>query len=450
MDYRHSHQPLINFPKADRLVISEEKYPSHQTTLRLPQDNRGKPRNPTSIAHLKIGDNTVNTSKFSKEAEVTTAEGKHLISNFLAANIDKIHLKKEITVDIDSELHKGGCACNKDNEGCKCDTFAVPIRCHFNKDGFVSSEVMLGIKQCKGEAELAQVDWLLSASQNLCEKKAVASFVSSGDIDSVIVHLFAISLHWPRDNQGQFLHPVYVVLQKRGKLFDFYDITGIIEVLEKKFENKYVGIKVAIGLCMGGNDFVPKFHSMAHKKVLQLALSDVFLHRLITINPPMVTLNEGLYPEFVKHLYAGNKADCCFEDVRKKTMMSGPMLQEHHMYRNPQLWMPPHSALVKVAKIVTLQIEYYLTVGTADAKLPPFLLSGCFSKTLDGSIEYNFGEDAFAPLVPFERQSTKRKSIERTPRKDRASKKPLTSTPKKTKAKSQRKLLEAIGGLDLP
>ena len=431
---------IFHFKNVHHLVVCEEKYSYTPDDFKAATRKQREVQKGTSIAHLKTGEGIVSSSTFNKEAVITTAEGKYLIGNFLAANVEKLNIKKDnLVLYLDSELHRGGCLCGKEVKDCMCDSYAIPLRCSFNKHGFVSSELLHSIKQRKGEAELAQVDWLLASKADLDCGKAVASFVSSGDIDAVVIHLFAISLHWPRDDKDKFLHPVYVILQKNAKTLDFYDITGIIEALEESFEEKYVGIKVAIGLCMGGNDFVPKFHSKAHTKVLQLVLSAAFRHKLFKISPTEVVFNEELYPTFVKHLYGGDD-DQSFEDIRRKTMHLGRGTEGS--FRNAQFWMPPHSALMKVARIITLQVQYYMTIGLPDAKLPAFLSSGCFSKRDDGSIEYDFGEEAFMDFhhIRDQNPSTKRKTIDRTPRKERVLKKQLTSTPKK--GQSSRRRLE--------
>ena len=49
----------------------------------------------------------------------------------------------------------------------------------------------------KGEAEMAQVDWLVECVDDLSEGDAVLSVVSSGDIDAVVIHLFVLSYMWP-------------------------------------------------------------------------------------------------------------------------------------------------------------------------------------------------------------------------------------------------------------
>ncbi len=60
----------------------------------------------------------------------------------------------------------------------------------------------------------------------------------------------------------------------------------------------------------------------------------------------------------------------------------------------PDRWVPPASALRKMASLIDLQVEYLLTAGDHSATLPNFLDRGCLRKTLNGQIEYDFGDDS--------------------------------------------------------
>ena len=95
---------------------------------------------------------------------------------------------------------------------------------------------------------------------------------TSGDIDSVPIHLFALSYQWPRDINGKFKNPVYVILQKTNAKNDVYNITSVIELLERVFDEKYVTMKIALCLCLGGNDFVPKGYDKSHDTILKMFL----------------------------------------------------------------------------------------------------------------------------------------------------------------------------------
>ena len=76
--------------------------------------------------------------------------------------------------------------------------------------------------------------------------------------------MFTLSFTWPRDESGKFITPVFVILQKPGQKIDIYNITSLLEMLEEGLNERYVGAKIAAGLCIGGNDFVPKFHGNSH------------------------------------------------------------------------------------------------------------------------------------------------------------------------------------------
>ena len=64
--------------------------------------------------------------------------------------------------------------------------------------------VLNDIRQIKGEAELAQIDWLMHYDTLLNGTESAVSFVSSGVIDAVQLHMFAIASHWPRSPHNQY------------------------------------------------------------------------------------------------------------------------------------------------------------------------------------------------------------------------------------------------------
>lgn len=49
---------------------------------------------------------------------------------------------------------------------------------------------------------------------------------------------------------------------------ELYNITGIIERLERHFKSERIGIPIALVCCIGGNDFLPKFHGTTNEKWL--------------------------------------------------------------------------------------------------------------------------------------------------------------------------------------
>ena len=57
-----------------------------------------------------------------------------------------------------------------------------------------------------------------------------------------------------------------MVLRKQQQ--EVFDITRIIELLEQRFGRMSVP-NLAIGLCLGGNDFLPNFNGFSHERWLQ-------------------------------------------------------------------------------------------------------------------------------------------------------------------------------------
>ena len=223
------------FRNMERIVICEEKYSYTPDDFKAATRQQQQKDDFLAISHLKTGDEILSDTNFDKEA-IQTKQGKSLIGTYLARHADQFSVKHNVIIDIDSEHVIGGCNREKQSAGCKCNTYAIPIRCHFTKqDGFVRKEELQNVKQRKGEAELAQVDWL-----------------SSGDIDAVLIHLFSLSFLLQRDEQNNFINPIYIILQKPSGKNDVYNITTIIRTLEKQYQDRYIAIKMALGLCVGG------------------------------------------------------------------------------------------------------------------------------------------------------------------------------------------------------
>ena len=82
--------------------------------------------------------------------------------------------------------------------------------------------------------------------------------MSHQETDAVVIHMFALSIHWPRRSDSSFCYPVYVVLQKLEGQHDVYCITRIIEIIEKRY-GIFSDVNIAVGSAMGGNDFSQSF-----------------------------------------------------------------------------------------------------------------------------------------------------------------------------------------------
>ena len=441
---------IHQLPNVKRMVICEEKYSFTPDDFKAAtREQRTKQRH--AITHLKTSSEILNSEKFHKDALLTTTEGKSLISKYLASNVSKLMIKKDMILDVDSELNMTSCHC-VNSQSCSCDIYSTPIRAFFNQQkSFVDIQKLTSIRQKKGEAEMSQFDWLIGSVSEFKEGENVASIVTSGDIDSVVIHLFGVSRLWPRNSDGSFKNDVYVILFKPGKTMDVYNITRILSCLESRYDDSHIGMKIALTLCLGGNDFIPKLNMISHTKIMKTVVTKCnFMQDLFTIIEGQMSVNKDTYLILTKYLYCSKKFnpdDLTYEEVQRNSMRKGRKvagdietgsLEVTRQCSNPQLWMPPASAMVKVADLVDLQIKYLMTAGKHDAPLPNFMSSGCLRKTSTGEVEYDLGPDVFAkcPLNNIQKQSPikeaakKRRAMD-TPQKGQRKKFPLTSTPVK-------------------
>ena len=100
-------------PELQHLVICEEKYMFTPDTFKAhtrKQRSSKQVKNQT-IHHLKSGREILSSERFNKEACITSREGKTLISTYVAENIDKMVIRKDLLLDIDSELLIKDCKC---------------------------------------------------------------------------------------------------------------------------------------------------------------------------------------------------------------------------------------------------------------------------------------------------------------------------------------------------
>ena len=78
-----------------------------------------------------------------------------------------LFLKKDLTLDIDSEWQMVGCSC-KQEYICAWHLHTIPLRCLFSKhEAYIEQLNLDHIHQRKGEAEMSQVDWLLDCLPDL-------------------------------------------------------------------------------------------------------------------------------------------------------------------------------------------------------------------------------------------------------------------------------------------
>ena len=176
---------LKQFPKVSKLFICVEKYTHTPDDFKCATRLQRQSKTKTSIEHLKEAHSVLSETKFSKDVLTKTPEGKALISNYLAENIDKLSFNRDLCLVIDSELVMEKCKCT---DPCSCKPPATTISKTFHESLPPEKSVRLSnIKQCKGEAEMSQVDWLIQEADKLKPSKAAASIVTSGDIGSVYI-----------------------------------------------------------------------------------------------------------------------------------------------------------------------------------------------------------------------------------------------------------------------
>lgn len=80
---------------------------------------------------------------------------------------------------------------------------------------------------------MSEADWLNDVQLQLHDGECVINYVTSADIDTISIQIFAVSLYWPRNPDGTFKFPVYVWLQKQK--LEIYNITGILTILERTY-----------------------------------------------------------------------------------------------------------------------------------------------------------------------------------------------------------------------
>ena len=342
---------LKQFPQVSKLIICEEKY-SHtpddfKCATRLQRQSSTK----ISIEHLKDAQSVLSDSKFNKDVLTKTSEGKALISNYLAENIDKLSFNKELCLVVDSEHVTENCPCTVP---CACRPPAIPISKTFHESVPAEKAVKLSnIRQYKGKAEMSQVDWLIQEAEKLKPGEAAASIVTSGDIDSVYIHLFALSLHWPRDTQNKFCNPVYIILHKPDSKNDIYNVTFMLELFESAFADKMVGVKLALALCIGGNDYIPKFQQISHKTVVQQLLAPKYRTMLYSsLSASNIVLDASCFVCFVKELYCPRKFADTAESISYETIRAISIGKKAansptgYVTRDAKLWLPPESAII--------------------------------------------------------------------------------------------------------
>ena len=399
-------------PNVRTICLSEEKYNFTPDLFKGATRSQRKTETSSSIAHLRTDHEMISEQQFSRSSVVGTGHGKVVASTFISKNVHKLSIRRPLQLVLDSEHDLVACSCeNTEQNSCTCDHHAKPILATFDNDGLSSTETLSGIKQRKGEAECAQLDWIVHYASCLSPGEVMLSIVTSADIDSVVLHLFALSDQFPRNENGTFKNDAYVMLQKTGH-FDLYNITGMLMVLEKAFHSRTIGKKLAMILCLGGNDFIPKFHGITHLKVTQLFLSmSKYRDGLFSLDEDCVT-NHNVLEDFLKALYCPKSLDVnllTYEEVRQLSIrpanktpkpndvVTFNFMDGHADLRHPKLWLPPATCVRKLSTLYDAMFKYMIGLGHHDARLPDFK-DTCLVKTT-ADTTYDFGPEAMVSSI---------------------------------------------------
>ena len=456
--------PLIRkLPSMSHLIICEEKYnftpDSFKASTRLKRSSKAQP---ASLHHLQDDHEILAANRYNVSAIRGSMVGKKMVSTYLADHINELNVRKDILLIVDSEsilstVGSGECQIHD-----KCTT---PIKAVFTaQSGYVEHSPIRDIHQRKGEAEMSQADWLPNMSKYLNDGDCLVSYVTSGDIDAIPIHLVAVSIHWPRKHDGKFKWPVFVVLHKPQGKYDIINITKIVELLEMKFEDKTIGIKVATLLCMGGNDFLPRYHGHSHDKVMSLVISNpTYLGGLLDIEVDEAcssikncSLNTDIYLNIIQTLYTPTlyqKFNLTFDEVRQISVLNplrkkGDNLMKDE-YKHPQTWMPSRSALEKLAGLTNSQVQYFMSICNHEADLPNFLENGGLKVTSDGLTAYDLGSECSVKtpqdliIIPEEELKEKIQKAQKDGKKNKAKrvKRSLAMTPQRMPQNKRRNLI---------
>ena len=88
--------------------------------------------------------------------------------------------------------------------------------------------------------------------------------------------------------------------------------------MKESFGNQTIGVKVAMALCLGGNDFYPKFHQISHKTAVKAVTENPQYTQKLGMASRMINREDerpslALFPMWI----CGEQASC-----------GGPLLQE--------------------------------------------------------------------------------------------------------------------------
>ena len=100
-------------------------------------------------------------------------------------SITVLSIEKTISLIVDSQFLESTCSCG--NQMYTCTKYCIPLARKFGVTQDTHAVQLNMIKQRKGEAEMAQLDWLLDLQSTLADGDVVMSLVTSGDVDAIYI-----------------------------------------------------------------------------------------------------------------------------------------------------------------------------------------------------------------------------------------------------------------------
>ena len=182
------------FPSAEHIILCEEKYEFTPDDFKsATRDQRQRKGNYTCISHLKTGTEILSDNLSERESVNQTNEGKNLMSTYVAKNAQIFSFCFDLNLVVGSEFCVKSCDCDPNGpstSSCECMKYTVPVCFVYRKD--VGYKVTIGlehIKQRKGEAEMAQVDWIIGENDTEDRSRYLALFLQEILIQSLFTCL---------------------------------------------------------------------------------------------------------------------------------------------------------------------------------------------------------------------------------------------------------------------
>ncbi|KAH3788561.1 hypothetical protein DPMN_166706 [Dreissena polymorpha] len=143
----------------------------------------------------------------------------------------------------------------------------------------------------------------------------------------------------------KFSNKVFVTLQKPRPKYDIYNIRGIIEILKSRIQDASVGLKVALCLCLDGNDFIPMCNQVSHDSILKVFIhNQQYRDNLCQMSGAKVRINKDMIVDLFRFLFCPKKhqgSSITFDEVRALSISKTVDKSEKSGYRTCKPYTAP-------------------------------------------------------------------------------------------------------------